>query len=140
MFSRLINSIREQFAARHTHLPDRNIGADASNSDNDKMIDNDTSSFKQRSRSSSVTEELQRRSSIGSNSIFTNNDEGAGGLSKYTTAQSVPIPRKNSITSGTAGLGKSGNGNSGRRMSTNLCSGSAYDDYVQKDLMSSSWT
>ncbi|KAL9541423.1 hypothetical protein MBANPS3_009130 [Mucor bainieri] len=85
------------------------------------------------SRRPSVTEELQ--------------NDNHSMLSKFSASQSMPLGRNNSISEpipigGAAVASSAGGANEKRRRSSTLfgISNVTYDDYVQKDLISSSWS
>ncbi|OAD00310.1 hypothetical protein MUCCIDRAFT_157021 [Mucor lusitanicus CBS 277.49] len=68
-------------------------------------------------------------------------------LSKFSASQSMPLGRHNSISEpipigGAAVASSAGGANEKRRRSSTLfgISNVTYDDYVQKDLISSSWS
>jgi hypothetical protein len=118
MFTRLINSIRETIA--------RNPNNRANN--NNKHSEHYSSSeYSSDSRRPSVTEELQN---VDKHGLFSNNTNALG--RSNTIATTSPI----SIDSSAPEI------NEKRRRSSTLfgISNVTYDDYVQKDLISSSWS
>lgn len=124
MFSRLLVSIRESITRTSNGRAGSNRNTDYS------------SDFSCDSRRPSVSEELLH-----------NNADDNSVLSKFSTNQSVPvrimernksvtepIPIVGSVASATTGV------NGGRRGSLFGISNVTYDDYVQKDLISTSWS
>lgn len=122
MFTRLINSIRETIA--------RNPNNRANTNNNKHSPDHYSSSeYSSDSRRPSVTDELQH---IDKHSLFANNPNSLGRSNSIAT---TPIPIDSSNTANT-------DINERRRRSSTLfgISDVTYDDYVQKDLISSSWS
>ncbi|KAI8635719.1 hypothetical protein BD408DRAFT_427282 [Parasitella parasitica] len=125
MFSRIINTIRENISRN----PNNSNRSNTNNSNNKLSSESEYSSSD--SRRPSVTEELQ------------NDDRSM--LSKFSTSHSMPLGRNNSISEpipiGTSATSVSGANKKRHRSSTLFgISNVTYDDYVQKDLISSSWS
>lgn len=124
MFTRILNTIRETISKN----PNNNRTNVSSNS-NKHSAESEYSSSD--SRRPSITEELQ--------------NDNHSMLSKFSTSQSMPLGRNNSISEpipiGAAASSTSGANEKRRRSSTLFgISNVTYDDYVQKDLISSSWS
>lgn len=119
MFNRLINSIRETIA--------RNPNNRANN--NNKNSDHYSSSeYSSDSRRPSVTDETQN---IDKHSVFSNNTNYLGRSNSIATTSPIAIDNTTNTSSDV---------NEKRRRSLFGISNVTYDDYVQKDLISSSWS
>lgn len=124
MFTRILNTIRETISKN----PNNNRTNVNSNS-NKHSAESEYSSSD--SRRPSITEELQ--------------NDNHSMLSKFSTSQSMPLGRNNSISEPipiNATASSTSGANEKRRRSSTLfgISNVTYDDYVQKDLISSSWS
>ncbi|GAN04612.1 hypothetical protein MAM1_0068c04073 [Mucor ambiguus] len=127
MFTRILNTIRESI----TKNPNSSNRTNANSNTNRHSSESEYSASE--SRRPSITEELQ--------------NDNHSMLSKFSTSQSMPLGRSNSISEpisigGAAVASSDGGANEKRRRSSTLfgISNVTYDDYVQKDLISSSWS
>ncbi|KAK4512163.1 uncharacterized protein ATC70_013406 [Mucor velutinosus] len=127
MFTRILNTIRESI----TKNPNNNNRASASSNNNRHSSESEYSASD--SRRPSIAEELQ--------------NDNHSMLSKFSASPSMPLGRNNSISEpipigSTAVASSTGGANEKRRRSSTLfgISNVTYDDYVQKDLISSSWS
>ncbi|CEP15787.1 hypothetical protein [Parasitella parasitica] len=125
MFTRIINTIRESISKN----PNSNKCSSANNNNNKLSSESEYSSSG--SRRPSITEEFQ--------------NDNHSMLSKFSTSQPMPLGRNNSISEpiaiGTPATLVPGANEKRRRSSTLFgISNVTYDDYVQKDLISSSWS
>ncbi|CAO3639769.1 unnamed protein product [Mucor fragilis] len=130
MFTRILNTIRESI----TKNPNSNRTNTNSNTNSNTNRHSSESEYSASdSRRPSIAEELQ--------------NDNHSMLSKFSASQSMPLGRNNSISEpipigGAAVASSAGGANEKRRRSSTLfgISNVTYDDYVQKDLISSSWS
>lgn len=127
MFTRILNTIRESISKN----PNNSNRTNTNSNTNRHSSESEYSASD--SRRPSITEELQ--------------NDNHSMLSKFSASQSTPLGRNNSISEpipigGAAVASSAGGANEKRRRSSTLfgISNVTYDDYVQKDLISSSWS